>query len=252
MEHRFAWTFLLFYLLIKYNRERRMAKRLGFSNITDLRVNPRGFIYSTPLAGTRFIRGLDNRKRISINPPTYGAKNKPCSVRDCAGKFRPLHISQLSRQDPETFNAIADCYREAYLLGNIEAGNNLGILYFNYAGRHDEGLDIFRACAKNWNAHAIINCFSAIWGDGDRKAATEFALSAPILPVPLCWVLAILYLRGQDIEGNPLPSDRGKGIVLLRKIINKEALSVGNARERARRRKKAKFLLAILDGKTFI
>lgn len=207
------------------------------------------FEYSTPLAGTEFVECLDNTKKLVLDIPLNGPDGEPRTAKKCAEDFHPLLISQLSNRDPETFSQIVECYRKAFLLGNVEAGNNLGILYVNYADRADDGLEILKACARRGNANAIANCFSVLWNEeDDHSEAVTFALTSPALPSPLCCNLAVLYMRGPGIAGNPLPVDKKKAKDYLNMVAEGKALPVGDTEDTELWRRKAERLLPIVDG----
>ncbi len=207
------------------------------------------FEYALPLAGSKLTETLDDIRLINLEVPLAGPEGEPRTVKKCAEEFHPILLRQFASQDPETINAIVDCYHKAFLLGDVEAGNNLGILYLNYQGRYDEGMEVLRACVERGNANAIANYFIGLWEmKGDRAGAVAFALSAPAKPSPLCWNLAVMYLRGPAIEGNPLPINKEKAKEYLRMVVDATALPVSDADETARWREMARRLLPLVDG----
>lgn len=203
--------------------------------------------YAKPLKRTDYVKDLDDTVSITPMYPIDGDEGEPYTVRRCAEEFNPLLISQIYYQDPDSFHQIADCYRRAYLQGDIEAGNNLGILHVNYGDSKDESLEILNACAGRGNANAIANCFSVMWEERPEEAV-DLALSAPSLPSPVCWNLAVLHLRGAAIKGDPLPEDREKAKRYLRMIVDGTALPVGDEQDTAHWLRKAEELLPAVDG----
>ena len=207
------------------------------------------FWYTTPLAGTEFVEDLDDTKKISLMTPISGPEGKPRTAKECAEEFHSLLIGQIARYDKTTFDRIVDSYLKAFLQGNLEAGNNLGILYLNYADMAEDGILYFQTCAKRGNANAIANCFSALWNEKDgHKKAIKFALSVPAKPCSLCWNLAVLYLRGQEIEGSPLNSDKVKAKDYLRMVIDGTSLPVGDSHDTDIWKRRAEELLPAIDG----
>ena len=203
--------------------------------------------YTKPLKGTDFVKGLDDTTRIIPMFPADGEDGELYTVRYCAEEFNPLLISQIYYQYPETFHQIVDCYHRAYLHGIIEAGNNLGILYFNYDDRKEKSLETLKGCAERGNANAIANCFSIMWKENPEEAV-DLAISAPSLPSPVCWNLAVLHLRGAAIMGNPLPEDREQAKRYLRMVVEGNALPVGDDMDTALWLRKAEALLPAVDG----
>ena len=183
------------------------------------------FDYSRPLAGSQYIANLDNSSMFDLDlgglsfpkEPEY----EPCTAQTCAAEFHPLMLSKISRKDSVQFNEICDCYKKAYEDGIIEAGNNLAILYYNYGDRADEGKDLFRKCAEMGCANASTNYFTVLRGDNETlENAIQYALNTTTPSIHLYWNLAVLYLRGQEIEGNILDINKDKAKYYLNQILS--------------------------------
>jgi len=184
-----------------------------------------GFEYATPLEGTAYLDNLDNEILIEPNEILkqylHGEEAEPMTARQCAAEFHHILFGTLKEKDRKCFDAILDCYRKAYEDGLIEAGNNLAIMYINWADRQDEGEALMKECAEKGCENAIGNYFNILWGTHqDYEAATRFALSAPKPTIPVLWNLAVMYLLGPEIKGNPLPTDKDKSKQCLRQILD--------------------------------
>ena len=208
-----------------------------------------GFEYSTPLEGTAYLDAMDDE--LLIEPDEFqksylhGDEADPRTTRQCAAEFHHIFFRTMKEKHPECFDAILDCYRKAYEDGLTEAGNNLGILYINYADRVEEGEAIIKECAEKGCGNAIANHFAILWGTHqDYEAATQFALSAPAPTIPVLWNLAILHLLGPDIKGNPLPVDTQKAKHCLEQILDGTAPRFDDL---CKRYEKAQVLLPRVD-----
>lgn len=194
------------------------------------------FEYLMPLAGSEYITGLDDTELIQLETAGFmgskGVEYEQCTARACASEFNSLMLSQLSRKNRQLFDDICSCYKRAYEDGVIEAGNNLAILYVNYAGNEIEGMKLFRECAEKGCANAVTNYFSSLWCNEDYNTAIQFALDNHTPSIPLYWNLAVLYLSGQDIVGNSLGEDREKAKYYLNQIIRGTVPSSGDSGSR--------------------
>ena len=184
-----------------------------------------GLEYARPLIGTPYLSCLDDSKMIELDIAKLmnkkGLEYDPCTARTCAAEFTCLMLSQLSRTDRKLFDAICDCYRIAYKNGVIEAGNNLAILLYNYAGEESDGKILFKECADKGCANAASNYFSLLWAsDKAYDKAIEFALANNTPSIRLSWNLAVLYLAGAETEGNTLSVDKEKARFYLNQIIS--------------------------------
>lgn len=203
------------------------------NSIPRPRLSCAGFTYSMPLAGSKYVESLDDTEMIELEMAKMmrmrGVEYEPCTARTCASEFNTLMLSQLSRENPQLFNEICECYLQAYMDGMIEAGNNLAILYINYADREKEGRIILKLCANKGCSNAAANLFTYLWGTGEAyDKAISFALSNQTPSIPLYWNLAVLYLSGPDIEHNTLEVDRGKAKYYLNQIIGGTIPSTGD------------------------
>ena len=203
--------------------------------------------YATPLEGTDFVKDLDDTVKFSLSFPIDGPLGEPRTAKRSAEEFHTLLIGRISDQEPETFKKIVDCYHRAFLLGDVEAGNNLGILHYKYGDRKEDGLATLKACARRGSVNAIANCFTILWSENPAEAV-DLALSASALPSSVCYNLAVLHLRGTAIEGNPIPADREKAKRYLRMVVDGTALPVGDAEDTDRIVKRAEALLPAVDG----
>ncbi len=183
-----------------------------------------GFEYAMPLAGSKYVESLDDTEMIELEVAklmrTKRIEYEPCTAKTCASEFNPLMLSQLSRNNRQLFDAICECYRCAYEDGINEAGNNLAILYLNYADKQIEGKRLMKECAERGCSNAAANLFVHLWGMGDSyEEAINFALSNKTPSMSLYWNLAVLYLSGPDIEHNTLKVDKEKARFYLNQII---------------------------------
>ena len=192
-----------------------------------------GFKYAMPIAGSKYVDNLDDTEMIELEMARMmgmkGIEYEPCTAKTCASEFNSLMLSQLSKKNPQLFNEICECYRQAYLDGVIEAGNNLAILYINYADRENEGRIILKICANKGCSNAAANLFTYLWGTGESyDKAISFALSNKTPSISLYWNLAVLYLSGHDIEHNTLEVDNDKAKYYLNQIIGGTIPSTGD------------------------
>lgn len=189
------------------------------------KLSVQGLEYVRPLIGTPYLSSLDDSEMIELDIAKQmnkkGLEYDPCTARTCAAEFNSLMLSQLSRKDRKQFDAICDCYRIAYKDGVIEAGNNLAILLYNYAGEEGDGKILFKECAEKGCANAASNYFSLLWANDEAyDKAIEFALANNTPSLRLSWNLAVLYLVGSEKDGNTLSTDKEKARYYLNQIIS--------------------------------
>ena len=198
-----------------------------------------GFVFSRPLAGTEYVSRLDGQSRIELETCRLDRRDpeaEPYTVRECAERFNCLLLSQLSRKDRPLFEEICSCFQDAWDDGLAEAGNNLGILYYNYGDREEDGLAIWKESADKGCANAATNYFTALWGSGEHcDEAVRFAVGCKNPSIGMCWNLAVLYLCGPDIKENPLEADRVKAKELLNRILSGSVPSAGDDSHTIRR-----------------
>lgn len=180
-----------------------------------------------------------DRKRTRDNSQSFDEE-------EIVSEFDTKKIMQIYNSNKELFYIICYCYLRAYQEGIIEAGNNLAILYINYADREEEGMQLLKECAEKGCANAASNYFKTLWGNlQDYSAAIEFALSCKTPAVSLYWNIAALYLRGEEIKGNPLTVDIEKAKHYLRIMSDK---IVPSDEEETKIIEKARALLSALDN----
>lgn len=192
-----------------------------------------GFEYAMPLAGSKYVDNLDDTEMIELEMARMmgmkGIEYEPCTAKTCASEFNSLMLSQLSRKNRQLFDTICECYKHAYDDGINEAGNNLAILYLNYAGKEIEGKNLLKECAERGCSNAAANLFVYLWGTGETyEEAISFALSNKTPSISLYWNLAVLYLSGPDIEHNTLDADKEKAKFYLNQIIGGTIPSTGD------------------------
>lgn len=161
-------------------------------------------------------------------------------------EFNSQLIMQIYSQNRPLFDEICYCYKKAYDDGIVEAGNNLAIMYINYADLEDKGMSLLKECAEKGCANAASNYFICLWGNKeDYSGAIKFALSCKTPAISLYWNIAALYLNGKEIKGNTLDVDIDKAKHYLRIMSDK---IVPSDEEETKIIEKARALLSALDN----
>ncbi|MDD4527987.1 MAG: tetratricopeptide repeat protein [Candidatus Margulisbacteria bacterium] len=105
--------------------------------------------------GIRFIKDFDNNKHLA---------------KECIENFQIYKLSAAYRNPSEKkiWDKAVSCYKNAALDGEIEAYNNLGIL-FNYAGEDELSFDFFMLGAKGGSTNAMFNISVAYFSGSNDK-----------------------------------------------------------------------------------
>lgn len=182
-----------------------------------------GFCNDRPLVNTQYINTLDNNELIVTREAQRAGRltgrYKPYTLRESAAKFNANILSHLASNDKDKLLEILDCYKRAYNDGIIEAGNNLAIIYIKYTHEVEKGKALLIECAEKGCPNAITNYFTYLWREeSNYEEAIRFGQTTPILTGTLAWNMAVLYLRGDHLDGNPLLCDNTKAKTYLQAI----------------------------------
>lgn len=153
------------------------------------------------------------------NPKKKNEDSQSWTEKRIVAEFNSRLIMQIYSQNRPLFDEICYCYKKAYDDGIVEAGNNLAIMYINYADLEDKGMALLKECAEKGCANAASNYFTCLWGNQeDYSGAIKFALSCKTPSIPLYWNIVALYLNGKEIKGNTLDVDVEKAKHYLKVI----------------------------------
>lgn len=178
-----------------------------------------------PLADTEYIDMLDDNELLLTKDAQVSGRRtgrcKPYTLRETAVIFNDHMLTHLASNDKDRLLEIINCYKRAYDSGITEAGNNLAIIYIKYTRELEKGKALLRECAEKGCFNAITNYFSYLWREeSNYEEAIRFGQTAPIKTTSLAWNMAVLYLRGDHLEGNPLPFDKSQAKTYLQDLTS--------------------------------
>ena len=181
--------------------------------------------FARPLEGTEYINALDDNDLIITEEAQRSGRltgrNKPYTLRGCAARFNYHLFRHLASNEKDKLLALIDCYKRAYDDGIVEAGNNLAIIYIQYTHEFEKAKALLRESAEKGCLNAITNYFSYLWSEeSNYEEAIRFGQTTPIKTTTLAWNMAVLYLRGDHLEGNPLSFDKNKAKTYLQDLIS--------------------------------
>jgi len=196
--------------------------------------------HGAPLEGTDYVSGLDPdlKVRFAIEREYEGV-----SIREAAEKCDLSHMHLIRNMYPDHYRKILAAYAAAYKDGVPGVANCIGVL-LGYNLKADRASEYFKEAAEKGDPHASLNNFVMLWYSERYQEAVDYALSVNAPDIYMTWNIAILYVLGPALTGNPLPSDLEKGREYLERI---KAMKVNNETEYETKEAASKLLSGLDD-----
>ena len=164
----------------------------------------RNYENSDPLKGTKYVADLSGKNKVAAEESDWGI------------------IFTMGQQD---LNKVKSCYLRALEDGVSEAANNLGIIYSNFEGNSEEGINMFKRAIDDGSHNAMLNMFTVLWSDGRYQEAVDFLAQIRNHPSPslkCLWNYAFFIFMGEDNPRNPVrEKSADKAIEILYEIMGK-------------------------------